>query len=643
MSLRPSKCVSLPSSLFLLPPLQALLLRKLSRYSVLFTISLYHYHSLPTPAPQGSGAVTPSTSSTQNKPATPAPATAHKPAGKLAQQPKKLTDAERGQLDLSTARTDYAKAQKEFKQAEDDLAAARKMRNQAMGELGLGNMDAGFRSPSGHRRRTHKAAAKPLSPTNPAQRTSQPAQPTGEKGSVNPDAGLKNGTPGVRPTTKKTVQTPKKLTSEERGRADLSTARTDYTKAQKEFKQAQSDLDAARKMEKQAMGEFGLGNINNPLSRRDLDVEDILESLAARGFFDQDDELFGRAPGSTPAPAPVRSTTRTPTKNATPGVRPTKKTIQTPKKLTSEERGRADLSTARTDYTKAQKEFKQARSDLDAARKMEKQAMGEFGLGNINNPLSRRDLDVEDILESLAARGFFDEADELFGRAPGSTPAPAPVRSTTRTPTKNATPGVRPTTKKTVQTPKKLTSEERGRADLSTARTDYTKAQKEFKQAQSDLDAARKMEKQAMGEFGLGNINNPLSRRDLDVEDILESLAARGFFDEDDELFGRAPGSTPAPFRSTTRTPAKSTTGKTPKKLTSEQRGRADLSTARNDYTKSQKEFKQAQSDLDAARKMEKQGLSEYGLGNLKQRDLDNVETLMEIIARGYYGVDDEY
>jgi hypothetical protein len=541
--------------------------------------------ALPTPAPQGSGAATPSTSSTQSKPATPAPATAHKPVGKLTQQPKKLSDSERGQVDISTARTDYAKAQKEFKQAQDDLAAARKMRTQAMGELGLGKMDAGLGSTSGHRHRTHKTAAKPLSPTTSAQRTSQPAQLTAEKGSVNVDSSLKTRdldvedlldslaardlfdgddelfvrTPGShstpvhttssKSTTSKTAQTPKKPTGEQRGRADLTTARNDYTKSQKEFKQAQSDLAASRKMEKQGLSEYGLGG----LKQRDLDIEDVLESLAARGFFDEDDELFVRTPGSHSTPVHTTSSKST-----------TSKTAQTPKKPTSEQRGRADLTTARNDYTKSQKEFKHAQSDLAASRKMEKQGLSEYGLGG----LKQRDLDVEDILESLAARGFFDEEDDLFVRTPGSS---TPVRSTSS----------KSTTSKTAQTPKKPTSEQRGRADLTTARNDYTKSQKEFKQAQSDLAASRKMEKQGLSEYGLGG----LKQRDLDVEDILESLAARGFFDEEDDLFVRTPGSS-TPIRSTSSKSTTSKTAQTPKKPTAEQRGRADLTTARNDYTK---------------------------------------------------------
>ena len=84
-----------------------------------------------------------------------------------------------GQSDHSTTGTDYAKAQKEFKQAQDDLTAAHKMENKVICKLGLGNMNTSFGSLSSHWHWTLKTIGKFLSPTNPAQHTSQPAQPTG--------------------------------------------------------------------------------------------------------------------------------------------------------------------------------------------------------------------------------------------------------------------------------------------------------------------------------------------------------------------------------------------------------------------------------------------------------------------------------
>jgi len=384
---------------------------------------------------------------------------------------------------------------------------------------------------------------------------------------------------------------------------------------------------------------------------------------------------------------------------------------QLSKKLTGAERGRFEMDAAGRDYRHAMEEYKKAQADLAAARKMEKQAMSDYGLGDIDKGFTRRDLDIEDILDSLAARGFFDEDHELFGRTPGSTTTPTvPVRQAT-TPTKPANlavnavnppaggkPGKTTSTRahptptstllakqRTGQPHRQLTAAERGQQDMTLARTDYSAAQKEYKKAQADLAAARKMEKQAMSDYGLGNIDKGFTRRDLDIEDILDSLAARGFFDEDHELFGRTPGSTTTPTvpvrQATTPTkpanlavnavnppasgkPSKTTstrahptptstllakqrTGQHPKQLTAAERGQHDMTLARTDYTAAQKEYKKAQADLAAARKMEKQAMSDYGLGNIDKgftrRDLHNVEALMEIIARGYYGADDEY
>ena len=154
----------------------------------------------------------------------------------------------------------------------------------------------------------------------------------------------------------------------------------------------------------------------------------------------------------------------------------------------------------------------------------------------------------------------------------------------------------------------------------------------------------------------------------MDVEDILDSLATRGFFDKD-ELFGRGPGNGPSsgytgPRLPTPPPPAPSAFRKIIKKVasgvtstirrvrgtarepTGTRREQQDLA-ARTDNTKARNAFNVAEGDLSTSHKMKQEGLSAYGLGNtgagLKARDLDNVEELMEIIARGYYGANEEY
>ena len=292
-------------------------------------------------------------------------------------------------------------------------------------------------------------------------------------------------------------------------------------------------------------------------------------------------------------------------------------------------------------------------------------------------------------------------------------------RSITRTPTKNTASDVRQRLTKTSQLAQKLTGAQRGQQDLSTARTDYISAQKEVKQAQSNLAASHKMERQGLGDYWLGDPDTGLKARDMDVEDILDSLATRGFFDKD-ELFGRGPGSGPSsgytgPRLPTPPPPAPSAFRTIIKKVASgvtstirrvrggdptihrrtkplshdgntqnpghgsshavyndngdlllpgatsvqqNQQGRRNVGptgtrreqqdlAARTDNTKARNAFNVAEGDLSTSHKMKQGGLSAYGPGNtgagLKARDLDNVEELMEIIARGYYGANEEY
>ena len=113
-----------------------------------------------------------------------------------------------------------------------------------------------------------------------------------------------------------------------------------------------------------------------------------------------------------------------------------------------------------------------------------------------------------------------------------------------------------------------------------------------------------------MKELGPGGIDDGFktTRRDLDVEDLLDSLAARGFFDEDDELFARTPDAAHGPKPVT---PAADPPRSTP--------------------APAQPSAAPPQPHLGATAPKRH-----------RKRDLYNVESLMDIIARGYYGANDD-
>jgi len=267
-----------------------------------------------------------------------------------------------------------------------------------------------------------------------------------------------------------------------------------------------------------------------PVSVADYDLAARYDDeLDLRSLSYDGDELFARAPtAGTPTTQPSTHAT------SAPGANNHKTTTSNGKH--GMQKADQDLATSRTDYQKYQKELKLAQADLAGARKFKATALNDACI-NFRS--------TEDFLESLLARDFFDADDALFARAPSQT-----TSSTTPSPSPNTNAGTaKPAAPKANSNPntskpkgkRPLTYMEKASTDLSTSRTDYQKAEKEFAIAQADLANARKFRTQAMDDMGLQNLGKGLGagappsagkapvpqqqKRDLDVDEIMEIIA----------------------------------------------------------------------------------------------------------------------